>query len=150
MWKTFYAISLALPRIMFRPWSEFQVVVPKSGKPFVQVPAIQTTTLSQKEEAIERSEPLLDQVSRLSAEMTTVRSSVKELMSILDSALEERSDVLSEIIRTSKTYDIDLVEFIKLQDLENTFREKEASQKTVLKNREGEIKNGKEDRRNRG
>lgn len=36
MFKTLYAVFLALPRIIFTPWREFQVVIPEKGKPFLQ------------------------------------------------------------------------------------------------------------------
>ncbi|MDD5050961.1 MAG: hypothetical protein PHV93_04485 [Candidatus Pacebacteria bacterium] len=30
-----YAFALALPKIVFTPWREFQVIIPEKGKPFV-------------------------------------------------------------------------------------------------------------------
>jgi len=35
MWKTLYALGLALPRIVFTPWREFEVAIPERGLPFV-------------------------------------------------------------------------------------------------------------------
>ncbi len=36
MWRTLYVIGLALPRIVFRPWREFQVIIPGKGIPFIE------------------------------------------------------------------------------------------------------------------
>ena len=146
MWKTIYAIGLALPRILFRPMNEFQIVIPTSGNPFVRVPTLRTTLLSQANGAIRDTQSLSDQMNKLSERIEVLSFSIKELPSVAKPLPEEPSDVLSEIIRTSKEHNIDLVEFIKLQKLEDTFREKKASQKTVLENHEGGIKDGKEAR----
>jgi hypothetical protein len=129
MWKKLYTLGLALPRILFRPGQEFQVIIPTSGKPFVHVPSVQATIRSQPKEAVERIVPVLAEVTKLSKEMTLVRANLKQLVSLFSTGTEDRYNVLFEIIRMAEKHDIDLVKFIRLQDLEYAFREKERSKK---------------------
>ena len=130
MWKTLYAIGLALPRILFRPLREFQLVIPSDRTPFIQELATEMSALSPLEAELgEKFKPLLAEVNRLKTELTAVTANIEEVVSMFDKPLGKQSDVLFDIIRTAEKYNIDLVEFIKLQELEYALREKDASQK---------------------